>query len=398
MKKVILGVCGGIAAYKTAELARLFIKEGFAVRVVMTEAALKFITPLTFETLTAQPVLVQMFAENAQTAIPHIELAKESALVVIAPATANTIAKMACGLADNLLTTLCLAATCPKVVVPAMNMHMLEHPAVQQNIKKLKEQGCFILEPDKGELACGETGRGRLPEPAQIFQFCRRLLSKKDFQGVKALVTAGPTREALDPVRFLSNPSTGLMGYSLAEALSERGADVLLISGPTNLKTPFGVKRVDVTSAAQMHKAVLQAYKGTQLVIKAAAVSDYRPLKEEAQKVKKDASNLTLELTLNPDILLELGRHKEGRVLVGFAAETQNTVANALEKLKKKNLDLVIANNVKEARAGFGVSTNRVMIIDRAHQAEELPLMKKTDLAHAVLDRIHLLMERQPDA
>lgn len=388
MKKVVLGICGGIAAYKMATLARLFVKEGASVHVVMTEAGIKFITPLTFETLTGNPVYSKMFDRHNKTAIPHIDLAQKADLFVLAPATANTIAKLAYGLADNLLSTLYLAATCPTVVVPAMNVHMLEHQVVQKNIALLKERGCHVLEPGTGELACGEKGRGRLPEPEEIFDYCEAVLTQKDFSAVKAVVTAGPTREPLDPVRFLSNPATGLMGYKLAAALQKRGAEVVLITGPTHLKPPYGVKTVPVNTADEMYNAVFKYYDRADLVIKTAAVSDYRPKKQEAQKVKKDQGALHLPLALNRDILLELGRKKNNQVLVGFAAETENVVAGAREKLEKKNLDLIVANDLSDPKAGFAVKTNRVTLINRAGQAEELPLLAKEKLAGLILDRV----------
>lgn len=393
MKKVVLGICGGIAAYKMATLARLFVKEGASVHVVMTEAGIKFITPLTFETLTGNPVYSKMFDRHNKTAIPHIDLAQKTDLFVLAPATANTIAKLAYGLADNLLSTLYLAATCPTVVVPAMNVHMLEHQVVQKNIALLKERGCHVLEPGTGELACGEKGRGRLPEPEEIFDYCEAVLTQKDFSALKAVVTAGPTREPLDPVRFLSNPATGLMGYKLAAALQKRGAEVVLITGPTHLKPPYGVKTVPVNTADEMYNAVFKYYDRADLVIKTAAVSDYRPKKQEAQKVKKDQGALHLPLALNRDILLELGRKKNNQVLVGFAAETENVVAGAREKLEKKNLDLIVANDLSDPKAGFAVKTNRVTLINRAGQAEELPLLAKEKLAGLILDRVLRLLK-----
>jgi phosphopantothenoylcysteine decarboxylase/phosphopantothenate--cysteine ligase len=395
MKRVILGVSGGIAAYKAAELARLFIKQGTDVRVVMTPAAVEFITPLTFQTLTGNPVYKNMFDGNVGAAIPHIDLLDQVELLVVAPATANTIGKMASGLADNLLTTLYLAATCPTVIVPSMNVNMYGHRAVQENVRILKEQECHILDPDSGELACGVYGRGRMPEPVDILAFCRSVLVEKDFQGVKAIVTAGPTREHLDPVRFLTNPSTGLMGYTLARALHERGAEVVLVSGPTYLDPPMGVKTVSVTTAEEMRNAVLGYYNSADLVIKAAAVSDYRPAEIEEQKVKKDRGSMKLDMVLNRDILLELGRNKGSRTLVGFAAETEHTIEHAHEKLIKKNLDMIIANDLSDPGAGFAVKTNRVSIIDREGSVEVLPLMEKEELSHLILDRVAGLLNKR---
>lgn len=392
MKKVLLGVTGGIAAYKAAELARIFIRNGADVQVVMTPAGAEFIAPLTLQSLTGHPAYVEMYTERRDDKIRHIELLEEADVLVIAPATANTIGKMATGIADNLLTTLYLAATCPVVVIPSMNVNMYEHPVVQENLEKLRLRGCQIMDPDAGELACGVYGRGRMPEPEDIYCFTRAALTTKDYQGLKALVTAGPTREPLDPVRFISNPSSGMMGYALARALNERGAEVTLISGPTDLAVPAGVKKIAVTTAEQMYEAVLENYDQNRLVIKSAAVSDFRPLEAAPQKVKKNKAVLNLELVANRDILLELGKQKGEHILVGFAAETEDALGNAHDKLLRKNLDLIIANNLKEPGAGFAVQTNRVSIIDRSGAVEELPLMEKEELAHRILDRVAALL------
>ncbi len=388
MKKVVLGVTGGVAAYKAAELARLLMRGGAEVHVIMTPAATEFITPLTFQALTGNPVYVNMYADRSGEKIQHIDLLENTDLVVIAPATANTMAKMASGLADNLLTTLYLAARCPVVIVPSMNVNMYEHSVVQDNIKKLAGHGCQVMDPEAGELACGVYGRGRMPDPLDIYAFTRAVLRPKDFAGVKSLVSAGPTREPLDPVRFLSNPSTGLMGYALARALTERGADVTLISGQTHLQAPAGVNKVDVTTTEEMFDAVFEHYKESRLVIKAAAVSDYRPLEVSEQKVKKSDGKSMIELARNRDILFELGKEKGDRVLVGFAAETEDIFDNARQKMDRKNLDLIVINNLKEPGAGFAVPTNRVSIIDRSGEVENLPLMDKEELAHYILDRI----------
>ena len=392
MKKVLLGVTGGIAAYKAAELARIFIRNGADVQVVMTPAGAEFIAPLTLQSLTGHPAYVEMYTERRDDKIRHIELLEEADVLVIAPATANTIGKMATGIADNLLTTLYLAATCPVVVIPSMNVNMYEHPVVQENLERLRLRGCQIMDPDAGELACGVYGRGRMPEPEDIYCFTRAALTTKDYQGLKALVTAGPTREPLDPVRFISNPSSGMMGYALARALNERGAEVTLISGPTDLAVPAGVKKIAVTTAEQMYEAVLENYDQNRLVIKSAAVSDFRPLEAAPQKVKKNKAVLNLELVANRDILLELGKQKGEHILVGFAAETEDALGNAHDKLLRKNLDLIIANNLKEPGAGFAVQTNRVSIIDRSGAVEELPLMEKEELAHRILDRVAALL------
>ncbi len=387
MEKVILGVTGGIAAYKSAELARIFVRNGAAVQVVMTPAAAEFVAPLTFQTLTERPAFVEMYAERSGDKIRHIELLDNADVLVIAPATANTIGKMACGFADNLLTTLYLASDCPVVIIPSMNVNMYNHPAVRENIDKLIRRGCFVMDPDQGELACGVYGSGRMPEPLDIYRFTRAALAPGDYRGRKVIVTAGPTREHLDPVRYLSNPSSGLMGYSLARALQERGAEVTLISGPTHLTAPAGVETVAVTTAEEMYEAVLERFDGCSMVFKAAAVSDFRPLETKEHKVKKGEAAYSVELALNRDILYELGQKKGSRILVGFAAETEDVEQNAAGKLQRKNLDLVIVNNLNEPGAGFAVSTNMVSIIDRSGEVEKLPLMDKEQLAHHILDR-----------
>lgn len=394
MRKVLLGVTGGIAAYKSVELARLFIRGGLEVQVIMTPAAAEFITPLTFQTLTERPAYIEMYAHKTGDKIRHISLLDRADLFVIAPASANTIAKMASGIADNLLTTTYLAASCPVVVVPSMNSSMFKHPVLQENLARLRAHGCLIMEPASGELACGVYGSGRMPEPVDIYAFCRKAMASKDYLAMKALVTAGPTREPLDPVRYLSNPATGRMGYALAEALDQRGAEVTLISGPTHLAPLPGVKLIPVVTAGEMHTAVFDNYKDKKVIIKAAAVSDFRPLLAEAHKVKKNNASLTLELAANPDILHELGERKGDRVLVGFAAETEAAVENARDKMFRKNLDLIIVNNLNEEGAGFAVSTNRVSIIDREGEVEELPLMEKENLAHRILDRVAEILKK----
>lgn len=392
VKKVILGVTGGIASYKAVELARLFMQSGAEVQVVMTDAAVKFVAPLTFQTITGQPVYMEMFARQSGEKVRHVELTDEADVLVVAPATANTIGKMACGIADNLLTTVYLAAQCPRVIVPSMNVNMYNHRAVQENLGRLRDDGCSVMEPDTGELACGVYGRGRMPEPHDIFKFVRAALAPKDFAGIKSLVTAGPTREPLDPVRFISNPSTGLMGYALARALSERGADVTLVSGPSSLNCPAGVKLVSVETAEDMYAAVLEHYHDCKLVIKAAAVSDYRPRQRALQKIKKHDVAPTLELEATPDILMELGRSKDDRILVGFAAETENAIGNAGIKLARKNLDLIVVNDLTEPGCGFAAATNRVAIIDRNGRVEEMTLMEKEQLADRILDRVTALL------
>jgi len=389
-----LGITGGIAAYKAAELARLFIRAGYPVQVVMTAAATKFITPLTFETITGNKVALDLFGGPIEGRVRHISLADGAEIMVVAPASANTLAKMAHGIADNLLTTLFLAVRCPVVLVPSMNEAMYAHPAVQKNIQMLRDMGCHIMEPEAGELACGVVGKGRLPDPSDIFCFVRAVLSPKDFRGVRALVTAGPTREHFDPVRFISNPSSGRMGYAMARALSERGAAVTLVSGPCSLNCPAGVERIEVCTAEEMYHAVLARFAECHLVIKAAAVSDFRPATVAPQKVKKDAGAETVRLENTPDILKELGRRKQNQVLVGFAAETEQAEAHGREKLEKKNLDLIVVNDLTAAGAGFASLTNRVSLINRSGAVEHLPLMEKETLAHHILDRIVALLPR----
>jgi len=390
-KLITLGVTGSIAAYKAAELASLLAKAGADVHVVMTAGAQKFVAPATFAALTGNPVHTDMFAGAAGAGgspLPHIELAKAH-LLVVAPATANILAKAAHGVADDLLSTVILAARGPVLFCPAMNVHMYRNPATRANIATLREYGCRVLEPGAGRLACGEEGEGRLPEPAEIVAEITRLLGgpAKDLQGLSVLVTAGGTREPIDPVRFISNRSSGKMGYALARAAAARGADVTLVSAPTALPAPAGVKVVLVETAQQMFAAVLEHFPQADLVLKAAAVADYRPAKPAEQKIKKEGETLVLELTRNPDILLELGRRKKpGQVLVGFAAETENLLANARRKLAEKNVDLLVANDVTRPGAGFGADTNIVKLIYRDGKVVDLPLLEKTVLADRILD------------
>lgn len=388
----LLGVTGGIAAYKSAELARIFVREGKEVQVIMTPGAVHFINPLTFQTITGRPVLIDQFRVSEGEKVRHVDLGTAASMLVIAPATANTIGKMAAGIADNLLTTVYLAAKCPVVLVPSMNEQMYLHPAVQASLSRLREQGCRVMEPDSGELACGVIGKGRMPEPGQIADFVKAALRPKDFRSLRALVTAGPTREPLDPVRFISNRSTGLMGYALARALVERGAGVVLVSGPTALNCPAGAELVPVLTAREMYAAVLERYEECNLVIKAAAVADYRPAETAEQKLKKDGSGMVLELQPNPDILMELGRRKGEHVLIGFAMETERAGERARKKLRQKNLDMIVVNDLTVPGAGFASPTNQVCIINREGEAEELPLMTKEILAHHILDRVRPLL------
>ncbi len=391
-RRVLLGVTGGIAAYKAAELASLLTKQGLAVRVVMTPAARKFIAPLTFAALTGNPVAGDMFDPAQEAEISHIELARWAQVIAVAPATADFLAKAANGLAGDLLSTLLLAADAPLVLAPAMNPHMFSHPAVQHNLAVLKERGALVVGPAAGRTACGEEGAGRMAEPAEIAACVSAALAPRDLAGVKIVVSAGPTREHLDPVRFLSNPSSGRMGVELARAARDRGAEVTLVLGPTHLEPPAGVAVERVVSAEQMRSAVLRAGGGARVVIKAAAVSDWRPLECAPQKVKKDACQDTCRLEPTVDILAELGADKAGRVLVGFAAETDELLANAGAKLAAKNLDLMVANDVSAPDSGFAVETNRVHILAPGRETQTLPLLPKYQVAHLVLDRVAELL------
>jgi phosphopantothenoylcysteine decarboxylase/phosphopantothenate--cysteine ligase len=391
-RTVVLGIAGGIAAYKAAELVRLLKKTGADVHCIMTDAAREFIGPLTLQTLTKNPVAVSLFDLWDEREIGHISLAERADLFIIAPATANSIGKIAGGIADDMLSTVVMATTAPILIAPAMNVHMWETPAVRENIRTLTARGCHIVEPECGELACGAEGTGRLADVNLIFERAAALLSPQDYRGVNVLITAGPTREYLDPARFLSNPSSGKMGYALARALQWRGAHVTLISGPVELQKPAGVTCVAVENAREMAAAVEKHYKDAHLVIKAAAVADYRPDKQLHQKTKKQNGPLSLALERNPDILAGLGANKSGRILVGFAAETHDLLAHAQSKRTEKNLDMIIANDISRPDTGFESDTNQVCIITAGADPEHLPLMPKTLLAHAILDRIKKLL------
>ena len=388
-KEIVLGVCGGIAAYKAVELVRLYVKAGARVSVIMTAAAQEFITPLTFQTLSGRPVHSALFSLLQEQDIGHISLADRADLLVIAPATANLIGKLASGIADDLLTTTVMACKAPLLLVPAMNTHMWEHPACRRNLAQLRQDGCHVLPPVTGLLACGWEGQGKMPEPQAICDETRRLLTPQDLAGETVLVTAGPTREELDPMRFLSNHSSGKMGYAIARAAAERGAKVHLVAGPTALPTPSGVELRRVASALDMHAAVMALAPACSIIVKAAAVADYRPSRRQAQKIKKGGeAHLTLELERNPDILAELGRLPGKRLLVGFAAETERLLEHARRKLQEKNLDLIVANDLTAEGAGFAVDTNLVQLIYRDGTVEDLPQMSKDQLARQLLDRI----------
>jgi phosphopantothenoylcysteine decarboxylase/phosphopantothenate--cysteine ligase len=404
-KKVLVGVSGGIAAYKAAEVVRLFVKAGAAVNVVMTKHATEFITPLTMQTLCGNPVLTDLFDLQSGAEIKHVSLADEADVVVLVPATANLIGKLANAIADDLLTSMLLVTRCPVVIAPAMNVSMWEHPIVAQNLNRLREVlGYQVVEPAEGLLACGYEGKGKLADPEEIVKQASVALSTskssprstrsqapQDLAGKKILITAGPTREYLDPVRYLSNPSTGKMGIAVAEAAAARGAEVTLVLGPTHLKPSGKVKTVNVETADEMYAAASEAYAGADVFIASAAVADYKPAKRESQKVKKRPADEPLTLVRTPDILLELSKNKGKRVLVGFAAETTNVVEHAREKLTKKNCDLIVANDVTEQGSGFGTDTNRVMLVT-ADNVESLPVLHKREVADRILDRVLRLL------
>lgn len=386
---MLLGVTGSIAAYKAVEVVRRLRDLGAEVTVIMTREATRLVAPLTFRTLSRQPVYVNLFAEPRQWEVEHIALAERAHLLLVAPATANIIGKMAHGIADDYLTTTVLATRAPVLVVPAMNSHMYTHPAVQNNLATLRRLGYRILEPVAGKLASEVVGIGRMPEPSAVVGEAVRILAgRQDLQGVKVLVTAGPTREPLDPVRFISNPSSGKMGYALAEEARDRGADVVLVSGPTALEPPAGVRVVRVDTAEEMREAVLREFPDTRVVIKAAAVSDYRPAAVAPEKIKKERETITVELVRNPDILQELGERKGDRILVGFAAETHDLLRHAREKMARKHLDLVVANDVTRPGAGFAVDTNLTRILAPDGSVEELPLLSKREVARYLWDRV----------
>jgi len=381
-----LGVSGGIACYKAVELVRLLVKAGLRVQVIMTRGAMEFVTPLTFQTLSGNPVASETFNLTQESEIGHINLADSADLFVIAPATANIIGKIANGIADDLLTTVVMATQAPVLIAPAMNIHMYDNPVLQENLRKLRRFGYHLLEPVEGFLACGYEGKGRLPDPEQIAEEIQRLLQKPDLVGERFLITAGPNREPLDPVRYISNRSSGKMGYALARAALRRGAEVALVSGPTALEPPAGARTIAVSTAAEMRDAVLKEFAACSAVIMAAAVSDYRPLLRAEKKIKRGKGSIEITLEPNPDILKELGQIKDGKILVGFAAETEELSANAAKKLREKNLDMIIANNVTQEGSGFDGDTNIATILDRSGAAKALPLMSKDDLAERIFD------------
>jgi len=391
---IILGVTGGVAAYKAAELVRRLQQEGFSVEVVMTRAACEFVRPLTFASLTGKKVITDLFAESAgeanlESAVEHIAVAQRADLLLVAPATADILAKFSRGISDDFLSTLYLATHAPVVVAPAMNVNMWNHPATQENMERLGSRGVTVVPPDEGYLACGMTGAGRLAGQEAIVAAVRDVLRvRRDLTGQTVLLTAGPTREPIDPVRFLSNRSSGRMGYAVAEAAAERGANVVLISGPTALATPAGVSRVDVGTAAEMLAAVEKHFPSATFAVFAAAVADYRPVEPAKSKLKKTSEGFALELEPNPDILAACARKKGHRIVVGFAAETSQVAANARKKLDEKSLDLIVANDVTAEGAGFDVDTNVVTLFSRDGRDLPLPKLTKREVAHRILDEV----------
>lgn len=392
--RITLGVTGGVAAYKAAELVRRLQQEGFSVEVVMTRAACEFITALTFAALTGKKVITGLFAEsggdaNLESAIEHIAVAQRTDLLLVAPATADIIAKFSRGISDDFLSTLYLATTAPVVVAPAMNVNMWNHPATQENLELLRSRGVHVVNPNEGYLACGMTGAGRLAGQDAIVSTVREVLQlRRDLEGQTVLLTAGPTQEDLDPVRFLTNRSSGRMGYAVAEAAAQRGAKVILISGPTALETPAGVTRVDVRTAAEMLRSVEENFTAATIAIFAAAVADYRPAEVASQKIKKTAGDITLRLEPNPDILAASARKKGHRLIVGFAAETDKVAENARKKLADKNADLIVANDVTAEGAGFDVDTNIVTLFARDGRDLALPKLTKREVAQRILDEV----------
>jgi phosphopantothenoylcysteine decarboxylase/phosphopantothenate--cysteine ligase len=387
-KNIVLGVSGGIAAYKSVELLRLFVKEGANVRVIMTKNAQAFVGALTFEALSGQTVCTDLFEKSDDASIKHISWAEQADIAVIAPATANIIGKLANGIADDALSTFMMAVTCPVVLCPSMNTHMFESKALKRNINMLISDGYFVIDPGSGSLACGTTGPGRLPEPHDILDRTVFYLTPKDLKDKKILITAGPTREPIDPVRFVSNPSSGKMGFAVARAAEYRGAKVTLITGPTNLLDPNNVAVIRVNTAKEMALAVFENMENSDIIIKTAAVSDYRPKDHAEQKLKKDKDELVLSLERTQDILKEIGRNKKEQILVGFAAETEQLDRYAEQKLAEKNLDIIVGNIVGHPDSGFGADTNTVTLFYKGGTKENLPKMPKDDVANLLLDRI----------
>lgn len=384
-KHIVLGVSGSIAAYKIASLASMLMKRQADVTVIMTQNATNFIHPITFESLTGNKCLVDTFDRNFQHSVEHVSLAKQTDVILVAPASANVIAKAAHGIADDMLTTTLLACQCPKIVAPAMNTRMYHNPVVQDNLKILEKYGMEVVTPDSGYLACGDTGEGKMPEPEALYEAIVKALMPKDMAGMKVLVTAGPTQEKFDPVRYISNHSTGKMGYAVARAAMMRGADVTLVSGKVAIQPSAGVNTVPVVSAADMAQAVKASAQDQDIIIKAAAVADYRPLKTADEKMKKKDGELTIALERTEDILAYLGAHRrEGQFICGFSMETEHMLENSRVKLEKKNIDMIVANNLRQEGAGFGTDTNVVTLLTR-EETLELPILSKEEVADRLL-------------
>lgn len=393
-KTVVIGVTGSIAAYKMADVASALVKMNADVHVLMTENACNFINPITFETLTSNKCIVDTFDRNFEFDVKHISLARKADIFIVAPASANIIGKIANGIADDMLSTTIMAADCKRIIAPAMNTHMYRNPIVQKNIATLKSLGYEFVSPSSGRLACGDIGEGKLADVNTIVDYIVRGVAKKDMEGKKLIVTAGPTQEAIDPVRFITNHSTGKMGYAIAERAALRGADVTLVSGPVSLNPPSGVKVVNIKSAEDMFNAVTSEYETADIVIKAAAVADYRPAKVSGEKIKKESGMNVIELERTKDILQYLGEHKkEGQILCGFSMETENLMENSVKKLHKKNADMIIANSIKKDGAGFGTDTNVITIITE-NDAVAYPIMTKYEAADEILNAIIALGEK----
>lgn len=386
---VLIGISGGIAAYKIPLLVRLLAQRGMQTHVVMTSAAMNFVTPLTLATLTGNPVYHDMWGERDRPAVEHISLADAADVAVIAPATANIIGKIACGIADDMLTTVFMALTCPVVICPSMNVNMFRNPVVQENLKKLRSLGYHVMEPESGYLACGWNAEGRMPEPETIAEKIDSLISPRDMDGEHILVTAGPTEEPLDPVRFITNRSSGKMGVAICNRAVARGAKVTLVAGPMKVQPECGLTHISVRTALEMRERVMEVFPEASVVIKAAAVADFRPSSTQTEKIKKDEMTPTVTLVKNPDILAELGRSKKrDQIIVGFAAETHDVLENGRKKLHKKNLDMLVLNDVAKPGAGFDYDTNIVRFLYRSGDEEQLDIMSKEKVADLILDRV----------
>ena len=396
-KTVVLGVSGGIAVYKACDVVSRLKKLNANVHVIMTKSAAEFVTPLTFQSLSQNYVVSDMFEEPKTWDVEHISLAKKADVFLIAPATANVIGKIANGICDDMLTTTVMATTGKVLIAPAMNTNMYKNPILQRNINTLKELGYNFVNPDSGRLACGDIGEGKLASPENIVNAVVDLLNNnnKDLQGKKIMITAGPTVESIDPVRYLTNRSTGKMGYAIAKMAANRGADVTLVSGPTNIAPPSNIKKlIKAQSAEDMYNAIINNFDENQVIIKSAAVADYKPKTYSDKKIKKSNDDLIIELERNKDIAYELGKIKKNKILVGFAAETNDLIENAKTKIKKKNLDFIVANDLTEEGAGFGTDTNIVKIIDKEGNIDKYPQMKKDEVANVILDKVKSLLEK----